>query len=377
MTESVDQLCQRLLTEQGWLLLTDCDHEPAFHEEDDYWDRFDATSDPVEQDLIFMELLDEKAKHLNSLPLIGGPFPDMTRLTEIDGTTHAVVMTSPVLRQLKPYCSRLLVKQRPFAIRVALVVEDHLPAGPTRDMLSRIGVQAREELLAEPELDEPTEGNRSSAKARKKRARYVKRLPVYFELIVVGQSIQTGSRRKALGKLHQGKVRRPHVAIHGYLLDSGNGSVWSTNRLTGWRRRHYFKYALKHNTDSVSHIQQAVINSRPGILIIVASIAVALLTNFGFKTLGQGHGELTAMLWLFADIVIPTAVILTACCTMRLNTHVATQTKRFLIGYLSAFSALFLGLAWVPSFQHLYYLGIVGFMTTFINMISAYMMELE
>ena len=55
----------------------------------------------------------------------------------------------------------------------------------------------------------------------------------------------------------------------------------------------------------------------------------------------------------------------------------ATQSKRFLIGYLSAFSALFLALARVPSFQHLYYLGLVGFITTFINMMGVYMMELE
>lgn len=377
MTDSVNQLSQRLLTEQGWLVLTDCDHEPPFPEEDDYWDRFEASSDPVEQDRIFSELLDEKAKHLNSLPLIGGPLPEITALTEIEGTTHAVVITSPTLRQLKPYCSRLLVKQRPFAIRIALVIEDHVPADLTRDMLSRIGVQAREELLTVPEEDEPADESRSSAKARKKRAQALKRLPVFFELIVMGQRVQTDSRRKALGKLHQGRMRKPFVAIHGYLLDSAAGSVWSTNGLTGWRRRGYFRYALKHSTDSVSDIQKAIFNSRPGILMIVASVAIALLTNFGFKVLVQGQGELTPMLWFFGDLFIPTIVVITACCMMRLNLHMGTQTKRFLIGYFSVFSGLFLYLAWVPSLQHLYYLGLVGFITTFINLMSAYMMELE
>ncbi|MFL1407235.1 hypothetical protein ACJO2E_17980 [Marinobacter sp. M1N3S26] len=377
MTLSVDQLCQRLVTEQGWLLLTDCDREPPFPEEDNYWDCFDATSDPVEQDRLFLELLDEKAKHLNALPLIGGPFPDMSSLTEIEGMTHAVVITSPALRRLKPYCSRMLVKQRPFAIKVALVIEDHVPADLNREMLSKIGAQAREELLAEPEAEEPVEESRHSAKARKKRAKALKRLPVFFELIVVGQRIQTDHRRKALRGLRQGRLRIPFVAIHGYLLDSTTGSVWSTNGLSGWRRRDYFRYALRHHTDSVPEIQEAILNSRPGALLIIASVAIAVLTNFGFKALVQDLGELTTVLWFAADILVPTAAVLTACCSMRLNTHVVTQTKRFLIGYFAVYSTLFLAFAWIPTFQHFYYLTVVGVVTTVANMMGVYMMSLE
>lgn len=377
MTISTDQLCQRLITEEGWLLLTDCDHEPPFPEEEAYWDRFDATSDPIEQDQLLMELLNETAKHLNTLPLIGGPLPDMSRLTEIEGKTHAVVMTSPALRQLKPYCYRLLVKHRPFTIRVALVIEDNVPASLTRDMLSRIGAQAREELMAEPEADEPVEENRRSAKARKKRAKALKRFPMLFELIVMGQHIQTDTRRKALNKLRQGRVLQPCVAIQGYLLDCATGSVWSTNSLSGWRRRDYFRHALRHHTESVQEIREAILNSRPGILLVVVSVAIAVLSNFGIKALVQDLGELTPVLWFAADILVPTAVVLTACCSMRLNTHVVTQMKRFLIGYFSIFSALFLALAWVPSFQHVYYLAVVGLITVVANMMGAYMMRLE
>lgn len=377
MTLSVNQLCQRLITEQGWLLLTDCDQEPSLPEEEHFWQRIRNSNDPVEQEQLYFELQDETAKLVNALPLIGGPFPEMKALTEIDGISLVVVISSPALRQLKPYCSRVLVKRQPLAIRVAVIIEEHLPAGLTRDVLSGIGAQAREEFLGELEEDVPADESRSERKARKKREQTLKRLPLIFELIVVGQRIQTDNRRRALCKLRQRRTRGPFVGVHGYLLDSASGAVWSTNRLTGWHSRSYYRYALKHGTESVSEIREKILNSRPGILFVLASIATALLTNFGFKLLVNGQGDLSAKLWFLGDIIVPVVVITIACNMMRLNLHVATQARRFLIGYLAVYSTLFLGLAWVPTFQHCIYLVTVGFVVTITTMMGAYIKELE
>ena len=372
MTMSVDQLSTRLVIEQGWQLVADTDDDPVLPDEEEYWERVEATEDPEQKDEILVSLLQSEARLHNGMPKIGGPLPDLEMTTEQEDIPPTIVLVSPALRPLRDHCSRLLVKVRPNAIRITMLCEQNPPLSLSEEALVDAGVGIRQEIVSAVEAQEPADDSSDD----KKQKRQISRVPVCFEVMVVGSDIQTGGNQRVLEDLHRGRIRKPQVSIHGFLVDNASGEVWSTNRVTGWRRRGSLKYALAHSDETAAEIRNALATIRPSFALVVASIAVALMLSLGLKVFVVMY-DVPVAFWLLGDILIPSVVIITACSLSRVNMHAVTHTKRFLAGYLGILAALFLAVVWPPSFGAIKYMAVVGFTTCTINMTGAYFMEIE
>jgi hypothetical protein len=60
-----------------------------------------------------------------------------------------------------------------------------------------------------------------------------------------------------------------------------------------------------------------------------------------------------------------------------LNLHAATHAKWFQVGYLGLFAVLLLAVVWPPSYEHVYYLGAVGDVTSTTNITGGHLMEID
>ncbi|PAU77888.1 hypothetical protein CK501_14455 [Halovibrio salipaludis] len=364
------------MMEQGWQLVADLDEEPRLPDENERWERFETEEDPLKQDEILGELVSRQTDLFNEMPPIGGPFPDLATMIESSEFVPTFVIAVPSLRQLKPYCSRLLIKLRMGAIHVALLCEQDPPWEISPALLTDIGVEVRQRVMSDLD-DEPESQDGEAATISRQQQKAIDRTTFVFEIMVMGEGVNVERNRSALNALKQGGVRKPRVAIQGYLLEGGAKSVWSTNGMTGWRRRRYLRYALQKGAESVTQIGNTIASSRPSVGLVAASVLVALLLNAGFKGLVIAFEGLPAVLWLLGDLVIPSAVIITACSLRHLNLHAATHAKWFQIGYLGVFAALFLALVWPPSYDYVSYLGIVGVVTSTINIAGGQLMEVD
>ncbi|GLT19700.1 hypothetical protein GCM10007938_34830 [Vibrio zhanjiangensis] len=142
----------RLLIEQNYSLLIDANRSSSQIPNQEYWqEKLENSSDETfEQEAL--EYIGACQKHLESLPIFGGPYEDdvVYQAGEVAWEPDKIVI--PSLLVLKNYASRVLVKATPISSHVLLLTETH-QCHPDREWLTKLCDDVRREVLAAYELE--------------------------------------------------------------------------------------------------------------------------------------------------------------------------------------------------------------------------------
>lgn len=377
MSYLIDRLVQRLIVEQSWDIVLDTDEVPPLPGEDILLERLEAETDEDASDRLLLQYFETLARHVNSAPLIGGPLPDFTDVSEVEGSPVNIAVVLPALRTLKPYCRRIVTKLSGLNIRVCLFIDGSVAPELTREKLVSVGKVFRDDMAkaaaAEESASLPENTDKATSKSRRKKEQPIS---ITFELIQVGDRIDTRSAREALRQRRCTFNRKDRIFIHGTLIDSATNQAWSTSGLGGYQRRRNLRYALTHSDQSPADIREALKNRRFNWQVVLVAVIVALAgTSLSYYLQLQGSPKPLVM--FASDILIPLVVILTAVSFNRVHDQTARQTKWFLIGYFSVYLAVWCWLVWPVSFSFIMYLAKVTFLVWITSMFASLLMELE
>ncbi|MBU2873131.1 hypothetical protein [Marinobacter salexigens] len=228
MSHLIDRLVQRSIVEQFWDIVLDTDEVPSLPNEEALLAQIEAETDDEASDELLLQYLDAHARHFNTAPLIGGPLPDFADIVELDGEPIMVGLVVPSLRTLKPFCSRIVTKMSGLGIKVGLFIDGPISPGLTREQLILAGKSFREDLekvAADDEVASLLENDtKSNRKVKKKKNQPI---AIIFELIQVGDHIDTPAARATLRELKLLFNRKDRVFVCGTLIDSVIGDTHS------------------------------------------------------------------------------------------------------------------------------------------------------
>ncbi|PCM43905.1 hypothetical protein [Marinobacter sp. ANT_B65] len=379
MSHLIDRLVQRSIVEQFWDIVLDTDEVPMLPNEEALLAQIEAEAETDDEasDELLLQYLDAHARHFNTAPLIGGPLPDFADIAEVDGEPIMVGIVVPSLRMLKPFCSRIVTKMSGLGIKVGLFIDGPISPGLTREQLILAGKSFREEL-EKVAADEEDASLLENAPKRNRKAKRKKNQPIaiIFELIQVGDHIDTPAARAALRDLKLLFNRKERVFICGTLIDSATHHVWTTSGLGGLQRRRNWRYALANSDQGPTDIREDLRNSRFNWKLVLVAVMMALFGT-GFSYYLQLQGSPRPFVMFSSDVLIPLVTILGAVSFNRLHHQSARQTKYFLIGYFGIYITAFCWLVWPVSLAFALYLAKVTLLVSFISMIASTMMELE
>lgn len=377
MSHLIDRLVQRSIVEQFWDIVLDTDEVPSLPNEEALLAQIEAETDDEASDELLLQYLDAHARHFNTAPLIGGPLPDFADIVEVDGEPIMVGLVVPSLRTLKPFCSRIVTKMSGLGIKVGLFIDGPISPGLTREQLILAGNSFREDLekvAADDEVASLLENDtKSNRKAKKKKNQPI---AIIFELIQVGDHIDTPAARTTLRELKLLFNRKDRVFVCGTLIDSATHHVWTTRGLGGLQRRRNWRYALANRDQRPADIREDLRNSRFNWKLVLVAVMVALIGT-GFSYYLQLQGSPRPLVMFSSDVLIPLVIILGAVSFNRLHNQSARQTKYCLIGYFSIYITALCWLVWPVTFAFVLYLVKVTLLVSFISMMASTMMELE
>ena len=343
MTSRLTNFIHRMQLEQGYALLADVDEDRLALPDESRWrEKFRKLEEQLDIDKID-DALDgyfaEVERHHETWKPAGGAFE-----CPLDGgaTGGGALFAEPALLELKPYFSRILVKLTPFALRVLLIAENHVPDGISRARLLEIGSRLR------AQYGEGSEAPADEAPRKRKRKRREIPFSVVFELLVLGERVIRPAACQRLGRLKKRFSPRQHVFIYGHLLDTAGKRLWSNLPRLFWVQRRDLAYALRHSEQNAASIRREIDSSKVSAAMVafMVVLAFALLIG-GTYLLGRVFdGELIGLWALFAPLI---AIVIGISLTRRKHT-VDKQVSYFLWIYLSGFVGLVLLIVWPPGF---------------------------